>query len=130
MVVVAPTRPRRPSAKLDAGFLGHVGERAIVVVVEQHCFRRRLFALVGVQGRTVEQVDIQPAVVVVVEQCHTGARNLNDRALVGIAGAMMKLVNPRLMCDVFEDDWRALNKTAGSNGTMLRVEHWWMCRPQ
>src|SRR6266567_99030 len=69
MVVIAPTGPRRPSAKFDAGFCGHVGESTVMIIVIKTVLAK------------VRHVQVGPAVIVVVTDGNT-----ESPALVGNAG--------------------------------------------
>ena len=68
VVVIADHHAKAPALIGHSGFVGHVGERSIVIVVEQHGPRRRFLALQCGERRAIQQIDVEPAVVVVVEQ--------------------------------------------------------------
>src|ERR1700722_13954896 len=83
IVVVVPdgyahavARPR------DSGALGYIGERAVVIVVIETVPVSRRFLLQGGNRRSVDQINIQPAVAVIVEQCNS-CDHCFDLVLVG-----------------------------------------------
>src|SRR5262249_59412616 len=65
-----------PSA-CDSCFIGHVGERAVVVVVVKGVLERR-GRRVEITGAAVDQVDVHPAVVVIVEEGASRAHGLRQ----------------------------------------------------
>ena len=81
VVVVGHGAAESPAVVGDAGFGGDVGEGAVVIVVEERGVRRGLFAGERVDGGAVDDVDVEPAVVVVVEQAYTRALGLDDVVL-------------------------------------------------
>ena len=68
VVVVADGHAEAPAVVGHAGFCGDVGEGAVVVVVEERGVRRRGFAGQRVEGGAVDEIDVEPAIVVVIEQ--------------------------------------------------------------
>ena len=62
------------------------------------------------EGGAIHQVDVEPAVVVVVDQPDAGARGLDDELLLPRAGAMMKLIQSGLLRDVRKYDRCAVHK--------------------
>ncbi len=97
-----------------------------MIVVKQHGARRGLFTFQCGKCGPVQQVNIEPTVVVIIEQSNTGAGNFNNGAFLGRAGAMMRLVESALVRDVLEDNRRAVDKSTGGNGAMGGVENWRM----
>ncbi len=119
VVVVRGGNAEAPTLVGDAGFLGNVSERAVVIVVEEHCARRGFLPFHRGGGGTVEKIDVQPAVVVVIEKRDAGAGCVEDRGFFGRTGAMVKLVEAGLTSDVEEDDRCAVDEAAGGDGTRL-----------
>src|SRR5262249_17340699 len=69
VVVEIPDRyGEAPALVGHSRLFGDVRESAVVVVAQEHGARSGLLALEGCEGRTVHQVDVQPAVVVEVQQ--------------------------------------------------------------
>ena len=66
----------------EARLRGDVGERAVAIVVEQIARRTRV-ARLRIEAAAVHEEDVEPAVVVVVEERGTAAHFLEDELLVG-----------------------------------------------
>src|ERR1019366_1625700 len=60
----------------------HIGERAVVVVMKQRRVRRLFLAIECIEGRSVDQVNVEPAVIVVVDQADTRAVGFDDEILL------------------------------------------------
>ena len=56
-----------------------------MIIVKEHGARRRLSSFQRAEGAAVEQVNIEPAVVIVIEESHTGAGRVDNRADVVLA---------------------------------------------
>src|SRR5439155_12071651 len=69
---------------------GHVGERAVVIVVEERGRGRRFTAGQRGPGRSVHEVDVEPAVVVVIPERDAGAGRLDDVVLRDVTRHMPK----------------------------------------
>src|ERR1700730_6911847 len=67
IVIVAHGNPEAPALVGYARFVGDVGERAVVVVMKQHGARSCFLTFQYRKGGAVEQINVQPTVVVVVE---------------------------------------------------------------
>ena len=67
VVEVADDSAEAPAIVGDAGFGGDVGEGAVVIVVEERGVRRGGVAGFGLEGGAVDEVDVEPAIVVKVE---------------------------------------------------------------
>ena len=78
VVVIAHGDGRRPARADEPGPLGHVGERAVAVVPIQAIRRPRRRAL---QPGAVQHEEVEPPVVVVVEERDAAADHLDDVAL-------------------------------------------------
>ena len=85
VVVVAGARAHAVVAMPDAGLRGHVVERAVAAVAEQTVPRLSRDRRIG-QRTAVDQEDVDPAVVVVVEEQPAGPHGF-DQVLLG-AGAV------------------------------------------
>jgi len=68
VVVVADADASLPAGAREAGFRGDIGERAVAIIFVE--MRGRLFAgfPICVEARAVGEVNVEPAVVVVVEK--------------------------------------------------------------
>ena len=102
VVVVADAAALSPARMRQPGLARHVGEGAVAVVVEQVTGRlRRLHR--RIEAGAVHQEDVQPAVVVVVEQRDTAAHLLEQELLVdGAAGTFTACDRPAGSGDVGE----------------------------
>ena len=56
----------------------------LVVVVQERCSRSRLHAFRGNNGRAIHQVNIEPTIVVVIEQRDARAWSLEDGGFFGV----------------------------------------------
>src|SRR5271157_2549382 len=84
IVIVAHTDARAPSGAAQAGFFRHVGERAVTVVLKE-VLRGRL--AIGIrffarQAVPVGKVDVEPAILVVIEKGQSTTLGFNDVFLV------------------------------------------------
>ncbi len=77
----------------------------------------------GVEGGSVHDVDIEPAVVVVIEQRDAGADGFQDVILLRSAHLVLPGGEAGLLRDVLKDDGAGLHKAAGSDGAILRIEN-------
>src|SRR5262249_1120728 len=87
-VVVADSSTLPVSACGDTGFLRHVCERAIAVVVVKRVAQRRI-GRVKVARTAVDEVEVHPAVVVVIEKGAAGTRGLGKVLLRGLTGSVL-----------------------------------------
>ncbi len=99
VVVVADGDGRRPAGAGQAGLPRHIRERAVaVVLVEAICrLRRRAFETGAAQHEQIE-----PAVVVVVEERHSAAHDFDDVALAVDAAIDDRVGQSRLRRDIGE----------------------------
>ncbi len=81
VVEVADDGAKAPAIVGDAGLGGDVGKGAVVIVMEERGVRGGCLAGFGFEGGAVDEVDVEPAVVVVVEQSDAGADGFEDGAL-------------------------------------------------
>ena len=83
--------------------------------------RRRLFTVQRVKRRAIHQVNIEPAVVVVVDQANTRAVRLHDELLLRHAHLVDPTRQARSLGDVLEDHRAAVNEFACRDRPLLRV---------
>jgi len=76
VVVIADANSLAPSGVSEAYFLGDVGERAVVIVVIEMAGLR--FSMCGIESGAVDDENIRPAIVVVVEDSDAGAGGFDD----------------------------------------------------
>ena len=68
VVIVCNGYADTPALVRDASFFGDVGEGAVVIVVkERRLWVQGAFSVPGVGGGSVHQIDVEPAIVVVVD---------------------------------------------------------------
>src|SRR6185437_10886007 len=123
VVVVGDGAAVTPPIVLDSGFFGDVGKGSVVIVAEQSGVGRGLLAVEGVEGGAVDEVDVEPPIVVVVDETDAGAIGFDDEVFFGRAHLMDPAGEARLFGDVLEDDGRlaGLDEAAGSDGAVLLV---------
>src|SRR5580658_924006 len=122
VVVVRNGHAETPAVVGHAGLGRHVGERAVVVIMKQRRVGRRLLAVERIKGRAVDDINIEPAVVVVVDQPHAGALGLDDVLLLRTAHLVRPMGQSGLLRIVFEDRRAALHKAARRDRPLLLVE--------
>ena len=104
VVVVADAAALSPAGMREARLLGDVGERAVAVVVEEVAPGPAV-ADSGVEARAVHEEDVEPAVVVVVEERGAASHLLQDELLVvRAAGDVRGVQEAGGGGDVREDD--------------------------
>jgi hypothetical protein len=121
VVVVRNGHAKTPAVVGHPGLRRHIGKRAVVIVVEQGGVRRRLLAVQRIERRTVEQVDIQPAIVVVVDQPHARAVGVDDQSLVRCAHRMVPAGKSCGLGPILEDNRAGVDKPACCDGPLHRV---------
>ena len=82
VVVVADHGAVRPAGIRHACLVGHIGKGAIVVVMEEGA-ARLLPGQLHVHIGRVGEVDVRPAIAVVIDQGHSAAHRFDDVFLVG-----------------------------------------------
>ena len=76
IVVVPHGYAEAPAFVGDAGLFRNVSECAVMVVVQKHGARRCFLALQPGESRAIQEVNVQPAIGVVIEQRHAGSGRL------------------------------------------------------
>src|ERR1043165_678588 len=100
IVVVADADAGLPASAGQTRCFRDIGKCAVPVVLEElrgGCFSFRPFLA---QTRTVGEIDVEPAIVVVIEKCNPAALGFDDVALVGVRSPNVWNVKPGLMCDI------------------------------
>ena len=72
---------------------------------------------------TVQEINVLPAIVVVVKQCDAGAWSFNDGFLLGTSGTMTKFLQAGLLGDIGENNGGAVDESSGGDGPRLGVLH-------
>ena len=110
-------------------FVGHsrrgrgVGEGAVAVVAIEGRLRMFLLASNRLEAGTVDQVDVDPAVPVVVEEGHASGRDLHQETFHLRSGAVSEAAQTASRRDVGEDHGRSVDETARRDGTHHLVPH-------
>ncbi len=82
VVVIADADAGLPAAAAEARFCGHVGKRSVAIVAIKLSGRRLAFRPGGKQARAVGEINIEPAVLIVIEKSNAAAFGLDDVLLV------------------------------------------------
>src|SRR5262249_29762827 len=103
VIVVAYAAALAPAGVSQAGLCGDVGERSVAVVVKQ--VAGGVLASRRLKGSAVHEENIEPAVVVVVEERGAAAHHLEEKGLlVGMAGYISRAQEAGFGGDVGEPD--------------------------
>src|SRR5712664_1958839 len=124
IVEVAHGHAKPPSLIGYACLFGDVGKRAVVIVMKQSRAGRLPFALESIKGRSINQINVRPSVVVIVKNRHTGTRSLQDQILLRCSRDMFELVEPGFFRVVHKDHRGVVHKSTRSNWPVFFVEHW------
>src|ERR1700683_3553363 len=86
-IVIADSDAHAVGVAGDSGFFGYVGESAVAIIAIE-CVAQGLRRTVEIAGPAVDEVDVHPAVVVVIEEAAAGADGFRQipfgRAAVGV----------------------------------------------
>src|SRR4051794_38729388 len=89
IVVINGYNTVSPSFICNTCLRGYVGEGAVMIVAEQGCFGRGLFPVERVKRRSIDEVNIQPAVVVEVEQRDTRTLGFKNELFFGSSSGVV-----------------------------------------
>src|SRR6185437_6719222 len=103
VVVIGNRASVAPAIVGHAGLRRDIGKRAIVVVMEERGVRRIFLAVQRIESRSVHKIDIEPAVVIVIDEAYAGAIRLDDEVLFRRAHLVTPVGEPSLPRDVFKD---------------------------
>src|SRR6266576_5250133 len=123
IVIIGDGNTNSPPVIGDACFWGSVGKRAVVIVVKERSFRRSRFSAQSINSRSIGEIDIEPAIVVVVDQADTGAVCLNDVMLLRRSHGVLPCSQARLLGDVLKDGGPAFDEAASGDWPVFAVEH-------
>src|SRR5882724_11678972 len=127
VVVVADRNSESPTLIGDSCLGCNICEGSVVIIVEEHSLWRGLLTLQSRNRGAVEQVDVEPAVIVIVEQRYTRAWSLDDALLFGSTGATVKFVETGCLRDIGEHHRSAIDKPACRDRPGLGVLPGRMC---
>ena len=122
VVKVGDGHASAPAIVGDTGLGGDVSEGAVVIVAEERGVGWGGFAGERVDRGTVDNIDGEPAGVVVVDEADAGAFGFDDVALVGGSHLVGPVGEACFFADVFEDDRAGFDEAACGDGPVLRVE--------
>src|SRR5262249_23098138 len=100
VVIVPDADAGLPSCSRQTRFLGHIGERAVAIVfveVRRGGLARWPF---GIQPRPVREIDVEPAVVIVIEKSQATSFCFDDRLLTFRSAPYVGRGESRIACDV------------------------------
>ena len=123
IVVVAYSDAKTPAAVGYASFRGNIGEGAIVIVMEEGRVRWLRFAIFSLIGRAVHQINIEPAIMIVVQQGHTRASCFHDEVLLRLSHPVAPDSQAGFFGDILEDDGAGLDKAARSDRPFFGIEN-------
>jgi hypothetical protein len=123
IVEVCDRNAEPPSVVGDASFSRDIGEGTVVIVVKERSVGWSGFSGESVVSGAVDQVDVEPAVVVVVEQGDSGADLFENVRLRGCPHHVTPMIQPSLLRDVFKDDGTGFYQAARGDRTLFGVEH-------
>src|SRR6516164_7532915 len=106
VVVVANANPGLPTRPCQAGFLRHIGEGPVAIVLKKLGSWRFPLRPSLPQPRTVGQVDVQPTVVVVVKEGDAASFGFNDVAFAIACAPNVGSVESSLLRHVYKLDCR------------------------
>src|SRR5271168_3151344 len=129
VVVVSNSHAIAPSVIGYSCLYRYIGKSSVVVVMEKRGMRGFCFTSLRFVGGAIHEIDIEPSIVVVIDQCNAGTNRIDDEFLGRIAHVRMPGPKSRLFGDVLEDDGAVFNKSACSDWTMFLVQHRRQCRP-
>jgi len=122
VVVIANRAPVAPAVVGHAGLFRHVGERAIVIVVKESRVRRGGFARKRIISRSVHKINVQPAVIVIIQKTHTRSLGFKNEALFRSARRVMPACKTGLFGNILKDNWTGLYEAARRDGAVLAIE--------
>ena len=121
IVIVTNGNTESPSVIRYAGFLRNIGKRSVMVVMKQCRMRRPFLAFQCVVGGPVHQVDIEPSIIVVVNQPDARSVRLQNEFLFRSAHDVIPRSQACGLGDIFEDHGPGVDKSASGDGALLGV---------
>src|ERR1700734_818351 len=123
VVVIGDCHAHTPPVVSHTRLRCHISEGAIVIVVKQCGLWRGCLSAPGVEGRTIDEINIEPAIVVVVDQAHARTVRLDDKTLVWRAHRVLPNSQARFLCDVLKDGGTSLDEAPSGDRSMFTVEN-------
>ena len=98
VVVVADADAGLPSSASQARFLGDIGESSVAIVFVEMRSRSLSCGPLLAETRSVCQINVEPAVVIVIEKCDAAALCFNDVSLVIGIAPNVRVIQARFSC--------------------------------
>jgi hypothetical protein len=121
VVEVADRHAKSPAVIGHAGLLRHVGKCPVVIVVKERGVGRGFLAIEGVECGAVDQIDVEPAVVVVIDQSHAGAVRFKDKGLLWPTHHMAPPAQARRFGHILKDHRPGFGKPTRSDRPSFSV---------
>src|SRR5205807_8204498 len=102
VVVVADADTCLPSRARQSRFCSDIGEGTVVIVFKEVCSGRGSRWPLSIESITVGEINIQPTIIVIVEEREPAALGLNDVAFAIRRTPHVGNVESCLMCDIYE----------------------------
>src|ERR1700733_14725056 len=115
LVVIGHGNPKPPAIVGHPSLRGDVCKRPIMVVMKKRGVRRRRLSIQRVERRSIHQVDVQPAIVVVIDQADARPIRLKNQLLLGCPHHMVPTGQARSLRRVLKDDGPAVHNPARCN---------------
>ena len=123
IVVVAYRNTEAPAFICHSSTGSDIGESAVVIVVKEHGAGYWSLPPFRLSGRAVQEIDVQPAIVVVVNQGDARAGSFDNGCFLRSSRAVVKNVQASLLCDIRKHDWSAIDEAAGGDWSRLSIPH-------
>ncbi len=121
VVVIADADAGLPAGAREAGFFGDVGESSVAIIFVEMRGRCLAGRPVRVETRAVGEINVEPAVVVVIEKGEAAAFGFDDVALVIDSAPDIGSVEAGFARDVDEGDWISARWSGGFRVELQRV---------
>jgi hypothetical protein len=121
VVVVAGGNSEAPAFVGHTGAFGDVRELEIAIVAKERGARSGLGSPYRTRRRTVDQVDVEPSIIVDIDQGDAAGRRLEDARLFRGTRSMTERFEARTARAVLENDRRVVDEAAGRNRTRTAV---------
>src|SRR5436190_14344200 len=131
IVVVANRDSESPAFVGHSGFLCYVRKGAVVIVTKEHRARRGLFSILCRHRGAIQHVNVEPPIIVIIEQCHARAYTLQNHCFFGTARPVQEIVQTRGWSHVFEYHRSAIHKATSGNRSHFAIfdrRTWWSGR--
>src|ERR1700761_2845222 len=122
IVVVGNTYAIAPTVIRHASLCSYIGKSAIVIIVKQRRMRRSFLAIEGIERRAVHEVNVKPAIVVIINQAHTRSVRFNDDPFLGNSHFVTPRCEAGFLGNVLKDDRAGIHKSARGDRPPLPVE--------